>query len=474
MKKSSASMFQVLDARRVNLSQTVVVAIALLLPLGIFLTDTMDELVAYLLIAFTSFGPAAVWIRTGGTGLPVMASTSIFYFVYYALPILRKNADLAQYEPYEVLSGAITVSLFLVAASVAWRLVLFGKHHQPRSVAPMLISDSQLTRVIGFGLALGILYFVASGWSGELGSLFGVFRSVSLTLTAVSCFMIGHARAQGSLQGSNWVLALTGLSIIVLLSWTSLFLVTGVFFCIAVLFGYVITCKRIPWAFLLPVAVVVFVLHAGKSEMRHKYWWEGGSSVSLSQAPAIMAEWVAAGFAAMTSSQNYDSAMDRASLLNLLLRVQRLAPDYVPLLDGKSYAVLPEMLVPRFIDPEKISSQTAMRMLNVHFGFQTTEGSETTSIGWGLIAEAYANFGRAGVVGVAVLVGLLVGFFERWSTGAPILSLPGLVAIGGMMNFVNLEGDAAGLMTSLTQSMFAIFIFYYCFLGRLRRKNAHA
>jgi hypothetical protein len=112
-------------------------------------------------------------------------------------------------------------------------------------------------------------------------------------------------------------------------------------------------------------------------------------------------------------------------------------------------------------------------MLNVHFGFQTIEGTQKTSIGWGLIAEAYANFGRAGVVGVGVLLGLLVGFFERWSTGAPILSLPGLVAIAGMMNFVNLEGDAAGLMTSLTQSIFVILI-YYCFFGRLRRKNAPA
>jgi hypothetical protein len=263
------------------------------------------------------------------------------------------------------------------------------------------------------------------------------------------------------------------LSIIVVLSWTSLFLVSGIIYCIALLFGYVITCKRIPWAFLLAAAVVVVVLQAGKDEMRSKYWGnESSSEIYLFQAPGIMAEWGEAGFGAMTSKENYDSVIDRAALLNLLLRVQHLAPDYVPLLEGESYAVLPEMMVPRFIDPEKISSQTAMGMLNVRFGFQTAEDTENTAIGWGLIAEAYANFGRAGVVGVGVLLGLLVGFFERWSTGAPILSLPGLVAITGMMQLVNLEADAAGLMTSLTQSMFAIWIFY-CFLG-LRRKNAPA
>lgn len=466
-------MFQALDARRINLPQSAVVAIALLLPLGFFLTDTTEELVAYLLIAFTSFAPAAVWIRTGGTGVPVMAGTSIFYFLYYGVAILRKNADLALYEPHEILSAALTVSLFLVAANVAWGFVLFGRGDQARSVAPVWISDPQLERVIGFGLGLGISYFVAlySGWSVELGPLFGFFRSVSLTVTTVACFITGHARAQGILQGRNWVLALTGLSIIVVLSWASLFLVTGVIFCIAVVFGYVVTCKRIPWAFLLPAVVVVVVLHAGKDEMRHKYWGKGGSSeISLFQVPGIMEEWAAAGFGAMTSNENYNSAIDRASLLNLLLRVQRLAPDHVPLLEGESYAVLPEMLVPRFIDPEKISSQTAMNMLNVRFGFLTTEGTQKTAIGWGLIAEAYANFGRAGVVGAGILLGLLVGFFERWSAGAPILSLPALVAIAGMMNFVNLEGDAAGLMTSLTQSIFVILIFYW-FLGRFRGKE---
>jgi hypothetical protein len=112
-----------------------------------------------------------------------------------------------------------------------------------------------------------------------------------------------------------------------------------------------------------------------------------------------------------------------------------------------------------------------MTMLNLRFGFQSAE--EETSIGWGLVAEAYANFGRAGVVGVGVLLGLLVGFFERWSTSAPILSLPGLVAITVLMNLVNLESDAAGLMTSLAQSIFAILI-YYGFLSRLREKDAPA
>ena len=465
MKKNTTSLSIALDARQANLPQTIIFLVAASLMLGMFLTDTTDELIAYLLIAIVSAGPAAVWIGSGSTGVPVMAGASILYFIYYGVPILRKSVTFAQYAPVEILSAAVTVTLFLVAASSMWGLVLFGRRHQPRNVSSALISGTQLERVINCGLGLGIFYFVAlySGWLNGLGSFFGFFRSVSLTTTTVACFMLGYARAEGSLQGRHWALAVTGLVTIVLLSWVSLFLVSGIIFCLGALFGYVITSKRIPWAFLLTAVVTIVVLHAGKDDMRYKYWAKGQSyisDVSVFQAPAMMVEWVGTGLSTIASGEYYDSAIDRASLLHLLLRVQRLTPDYVPLLEGKSYAVLPDMLVPRFIDPDKISSQTAMNMLNVHFGFQTTEGTQKTAIGWGLIAEAYANFGRTGVVGIGVLLGLLIGCFERWSVDAPLISLRGLIAVAVLMQLVNMEGDAAGLVTSLVQSVFAISIYY--------------
>src|SRR4051794_20607877 len=111
MEKGSASSSVQLE----NLPQTVMVGIVLAILLGIFLTSTTDELVAYLLILIAAAAPAAVWIRSGATGIPIMASISIFYFVYYGVPILRKGGDLSQYDALEILSAAVTVSLFLLA-----------------------------------------------------------------------------------------------------------------------------------------------------------------------------------------------------------------------------------------------------------------------------------------------------------------------------------------------------------------------
>jgi hypothetical protein len=464
MKNTSVFLSLLIDGRRSNLPLTIAVLSAASLLMGFLFTDSVDEMVAYLLVTSAAAAPAVMWIRGGGGGIPVLPAVSTLYLIYYAVPILRKNVGMMDFGSQEILSAAVSVFLFLLAATLAWWLVHFGARQRPRVAGPDLISETQMQRIMFFGLAFGNVYLIAlyPGLLSGLGSFFGVVRSAALTTATVACFMLGHARAQGWLRGQKWALTVAGLGLMVVLSWLSLFLVGGVMFCISALLGYVITSKRIPWLVLSAAAVALIVLHAGKDEMRRKYWQEGRSSeMSILGAPGRMAEWIGAGMTAITSGDYYDSAIDRASLLYLLMRVQRLTPDYVPMLEGKSYAVLPDMLVPRFLDPDKIASQAAMNMLNVHFGFQTVEGTQKTAVGWGLIAEGYANFGRVGVIGIGVVLGLLCGFVERWSAGAALISLPSFVAVVLLMQLINLEGDVAALATSLAQSVLAIAGYFW-------------
>jgi hypothetical protein len=478
MKRSSTTLSLAFDARRANLPKIIVSVIVLSVVLGMILTDTTDEMVAYLLVTVVCALPIAVWIGTGAAGIPVMASFSAMCFVYYAMPILRKSAgDLSDFGSAEILSASVTVAIFVSTATFLWWLVLIVGKRGSQNVVREGITEWQIERFMFFGLALGAFYHVAlyTGWLSWLGPLFGVARSAMLTAAIVACFMLGHARARGTLRGQKWAVAVVGLSAIVLLSWASLFLVNGLLFCLAAVFGFVITSRRLPWIFLSVAMVVIIVLHAGKDSMREKYWLEGknyGEEISLSQVPAHMVEWVEEGLMSMDSDRSYSSVVDRASLLGLLARVQRLTPGYVPLLEGETYMLLPQMLTPRFIDTDKISSQGAMNLLNVHFGFLTSEGAESTAIGFGLIAEAYANFARVGVIGVAAVLGLIFGLIESWSAGAALVSLPSLVAVVAMMQFVNMETDAAGLVTTLFQSFAAIAISFWCLksLAKHRRR----
>ena len=70
------------------------------------------------------------------------------------------------------------------------------------------------------------------------------------------------------------------------------------------------------------------------------------------------------------------------------------------------------MLIPRFLDPEKIASQAAMNLLNIRYGLLTAEETQKTAAGWGLVAEAYANFGRLGVIGVGFVLDCCAGLLS--------------------------------------------------------------
>lgn len=86
-------------------------------------------------------------------------------------------------------------------------------------------------------------------------------------------------------------------------------------------------------------------------------------------------------------------------------------------------------------------------MLNVRYGIQTEEATEYSTIGWGLIPEAYANFGYLGVISIGLLFGAMCGLFERLSNGTKVISLPSLLTVAATMQFVDIELDLAELIT---------------------------
>jgi hypothetical protein len=338
----------------------------------------------------------------------------------------------------------------------------------------------RLPNLIFVGLSLGIAYQVAliAGWFPDLGSFFGLVRSIVYTFTSVACYFLGVARARGLLTGSRWTVALAELIILILLSWSSLFLVGGIMYALTAAMGFVIVSKRVPWAVALVGLLAVTLLHAGKAEMRKNYWEEGNNFVSgysIAMFPNLMVEWVRAGIVGLTSDAEVTDALGRASLVHMLLRAQRLTPDSVAYLDGETYALLPQMLVPRFLDPDKLTSQAGMNLLNIHYGLQSERDTTTTAVGWGLVPEAFANFGYSGVIVLGFLIGGLCGTLTRWSAKASAVSLPSLFALAAMVNMINMEADLSNLVTSMAQSagaMLALFFLIRQLVGQEKKRGS--
>jgi hypothetical protein len=243
---------------------------------------------------------------------------------------------------------------------------------------------------------------------------------------------------------------------------SSLLLVGGATYALAAVLGYVVTAKRIPWVGLGIALLVLNILHAGKYEMRIKYWMPQSQSFqqsSVLQIPGMMADWFSTGIVSMMSGHKGPDVIERASLLHMLLLVQRATPDFIPYLDGETYALLPSMLVPRFIDPEKVESQSGLNMLSVRYGLQSVEATASTTIGWGLVAEAYANYGIPAVILAGGVLGALCGALMWLSAGAAPLSLAMFVTIAATLVLFSLELDFSYLLTTISQSVGAVVVF---------------
>src|ERR1035437_1213280 len=229
--------------QRKNVTRLAVAAVALSMVLGLFVIESTEEMVAYSLVALGCAVPAILWSETGGNRIPVMPSVATIYFIYYAIPIFRGSASKAGYEPSEILNAAIMVALFLFVSTISWWLMLVGRSSQSHSSAIETLSVSHLEKLMFLGLGLGNLFYVAqyTGALEWLGASFGFIRAICLTTATIACFLFGHAHDQGLLRTRNWLAAVISLSFLILLSWANLFLVTGMIYCLAAVFGYTIT-----------------------------------------------------------------------------------------------------------------------------------------------------------------------------------------------------------------------------------------
>jgi hypothetical protein len=441
---------------------------------------TIDP-IAYMCVTIPVLLAPFLWVSSGAFGIPVLPVISALSYVYYAMPLLA-GSTLVVYRPEDLVWAALSVGLFLTTAALAaWPFLGAGRGRNklpPTIRAPGaaqlirtrslsdLASNDELHRLIFIGLVAGNLYYLlqAFGTAGYLGTFIGVFRSVTVTLGSLACYLTGYARGAGLLTGQRWAAALAGFLLLTVLSMSGLFLVSGAVNIAAAVLGYVLAAKRIPWITLGLTFAILSILNAGKADIRSEYWARDSQSLrdtSILQVPGMIVDWFAAGISAPVSRRAdlSPSLLERTSLLHMVLAVQEATPRIIPYLDGGTYALLPSMLVPRFLEPDKMQSQAGLNLLSVRYGRQRAEDTYKTTLGWGMVAEAYANYGNPAVVAVGVIFGALCGFLMRLSATAAPLSLAMLMAIASTLALCNLEFDVSSLAVSMLQTSGGILLF---------------
>lgn len=228
---------------------------------------------------------------------------------------------------------------------------------------------------------------------------------------------------------------------------------------------------RVPWRLIFLVVAAVAFLQLGKGEFRNRFW--GGSDAGVFEK---IEYWYGASSERWTESLSNETdettsgllnpTVERLSLLPQVSHVLDLTPNVIPLQYGRTYYYMMVTLIPRVLWPSKPSVSEANRFYQVTYGLSSETDLASTSISVGVVAEAFMNFGWAGVALVMFLVGLGLAVFElsflRPGSGDLMLGM-GLAVLPELLA---VESQLAVYMGGLVQELLLTGLVFSVMAGR--------
>lgn len=407
-------------------------------------------------ITILSVLPALLWARTGGSRFPVIETLLLQCMPAYAFPLLNGSEQLAVYSQDVVTRAGWTVILYLLTANLAYN---FSRGRPARgSFWQETLISPEIEQKIVYGMLLCLLYVAVSEFTTwiprEVASLLrAIFYGGSILCTFVSAQCWGRGELS---SGQKMLFVLTLVPQLILMS-VSLILISAIALLGVALLGYVSGGKRIPWVVMVICFLSLAVLHTGKTRMREKYWDGKTPAPSFAELPAYFSEWVGYGLAPTSGDKSASQKMlERTSLIHLLCLIINVTPDRQDYLYGSTYTHVLPQLIPRFFWEDKPRSHIATYQLGIYYGLQREEDTLATTIAFGLLAEAYANFGLVGAVLLGCFWGLTLRKLQLWSASSPMFSFAGLFMILLTAWSLNSELTMAAWVSSFFQAVLMV------------------
>ena len=435
---------------------------------------------AALMVTALALFPSYLWCKGSVSGLPIFPVFCATFIITHGFQLLVSYQMLATNSTDVIWRAVLTVCGFLLVGTLVWRACVAWPRAAP--VACRVMRGGRGTALLLLIMGVTTVFTVVDhgGWLQAVpAGVFSAARGFIKGLNSFAVVVLAMRWGARALSPSNVTLFVVLFLSFVVVDIASLFLVVGIATSLMMAIGFAIGRKAVPWGMLVALVAIPSFLHFGKGQMRELYWGEGqGHIIQPWSLPGFFAEWIQTS-ASQIISQRHSGEMTpsifaRANTMDLLLQAQRMSPEEVPFLHGATYSIIPDALVPRVVHPGKISPHDSTSMLNIHYGNQTWEATQVTSIGWGMLNEAFANFGYAGCFGLAVILGAFYGLMTRWSIGLPLTSLQSMVGIYTMSFAIQTEMTAAIFITAYLQGLFALLVLAFLFSERQRLKLARA
>lgn len=427
---------------------------------------------AYFVILTACLIPFGLWSYEKSYGMPLYPCFCGFQFLTFGVPLITRHVGVFSFTAEQQLSAALAISISLCVGTLCWRAVTSKQISPPNAYLKIKVEGGE-TLLMGI-MFIALLFNVNSLFQWvpipwRYLSLLQPFCNGLSTLAAfILAYRIGSEKSSKLVQVlflfcliSNTIILNTGLYLFLALP--SLALALG---------GYALGKHKIPWASAVLVVGVTYFLHAGKNEMRVRYW-DTDKIVAVKTVGDIIPfyqYWSDASFRELSKPKDEDSSstlLERNCLLHLTMFMQESITNGLPFMFGESYVIIPQLLVPRILNPEKLWSLEGTTRINIHFGLQTREDTLTTTIGWGLLNEGYANFGIWGMIGVCSVLGLFLGKVGHLTSGFSVFSSRVLFAIMILSVAIQTENTAGVFITTIFQTAVALAIFSFVFMKKL-------
>lgn len=426
-------------------------------------TSSILPKLAAMLVTIAALLPTYLWCAGRAFGMPIYPLFAFTYTWTHGLPLVANHSAVVAYSAESQLFAGITVAGFLGIGTLVWFNLVKSPPSLPKSYRALNGKKGNLFFLLIMALAVLFNLSKNGGWLLIDGGLFAAIRGAVLGLTVLASFVLTYQLGNRTLPKTQSRLFLILLIAYMITDAVGLVVVGAASTFMVSTAAFIIGRKKVPIIAILIVAVSLSVLHQGKSEMRHKYWFANKELTLVQpwQYADWYSEWIGYSLAKMqteddvyTSSQPEKEAsfVERSSVIQMLLLAQTKTPQTIPYLYGETYGIIPQLLIPRFLNANKIRSHEGTYILSIHYGLQRREDTFATTIGWGLLAEAYANFGLLGCAGLGVVLGNLYGKVTRWSMNAPILSAQSLFSVLLLAFSFQSEYSAGVYVSALFQS----------------------
>ena len=412
-------------------------------------------------LSLTCFLPAWLWCTGRVSGLPIFPVFGLSFLPTYVIPLWRGGVWLSDYSEAEIATAGWTVAGFLLVSTLIWQQICVRAQKAPAKI--FMIERVRSEWILMGCLIAQTIFEIGIYFFKDLGEgIFPILRSFAASAGRLGLFIFSYQIGKKELS-KGYTYLFVALTAAIVIRQTSSLLLSTVFATIGVLFaGFILGRGKIPWGSLALTVFMIGVLQLGKVEMREKYF-EGEKTFAMGDTLGFFTEWISFGFKNMGFGSRQEgrredarSVTDRGSLIQVMLRIQQKTPSQLPYLEGATYRYIPEMLIPRIFNKEKVWAHAGNMILSVYYEFLEREQIFKTSIAFDPIIEAYANFGYPGVFVFAVVMGILIGAVTAFSCRVPMLSFGFLFGVQLLAVLLASFNTTGVLVTSLWQSFLSL------------------